>query len=167
VRLAALPVSLALVLANCENGASSVRTADAAPPPIVLTPAEAPQISARPGPLFGNATGLICVAAILEAMSEMGRRCVAGEDSRFRSELEETTARIDDHLRQRGGWTDAQLAAFKAQMGEHDASTEEWCGNEDARRMYDGFASLEPGELRRGADVALARPDPPEWGSCL
>jgi len=52
-------------------------------------------------------------------------------------------------------------------MGEVDQPAEQLCANKDAIVMYGEFASAKPSELAQVTDEMLARPGPPEWGTCL
>ncbi|MFM7402739.1 MAG: hypothetical protein ACKO1N_01325 [Erythrobacter sp.] len=65
------------------------------------------------------------------------------------------------------GWSLQQLEAFRRQMGEADEPTEQLCAKEDAIKLYRGFASSTQEDLKAVTDEMLARPGPPQWGTCL
>ena len=111
-------------------------------------------------------TGEICALAMLEAASEVGRRCRPdGAGSRL-AELEKAIERLEAHMVARSGATRTQLDAFRAQMSERNRSDAELC-QADPLSLYETFASAAPDRLREAVDELIARPGPPEWGSCL
>jgi hypothetical protein len=118
-------------------------------------------------PIASGRMGFVCWAAILESISEVGRRCVADEKPAFRAAINKSISEIDSHLRQAGRWSDEQLVSFKSQMGEHTASTEKLCGNNDALQMYRALESAGTAELEKTNASMLAKPGKPEWGACL
>ena len=85
----------------------------------------------------------------------------------FRAALDRSLARLELHMRERGGWSEEQLERFRTQMGESDRSADLVCGNEDARLMYRGMSEAGGEEIDRATEELLSRPGPPEWGSCL
>ncbi len=111
--------------------------------------------------------GVLCWAAILESISDTGKRCVGKEDLQFRSALDQSIARLDAHLTTTGGWSPAQLSRFKAQMGSRSAPNAEVCGNADALEMYQGLQKAGVAPLERQTGAVLAKPGPPKWGDCL
>ena len=115
----------------------------------------------------GIPMGSVCWAAILEAVSQFGRRCVADENPDFRAALNESIARLDAHFRASGGWSDERLRAFKTQMGETNMSIESLCGNADAVGVYRQTERPGPQWLENMTEKVLLRAGPPSWGTCL
>lgn len=111
--------------------------------------------------------GVLCWAAILEAISDTGKRCIAKEDPQFSTTLDRSIARLDAHLTTAGGWTVAQLSGFKAQMGGRDTATADVCGNADALQMYHDLQKAGTASLIQQTSAVLANPGPPKWGDCL
>ncbi len=111
--------------------------------------------------------GVLCWAAILESISDTGKRCIAKEDPQFRSALDQSIAQLDAHLTTTGGWNATQLNRFKAQMGGRSAPEAEVCGNAEALEMYQGLQKSGVASLERQTNAVLANPGPPKWGDCL
>lgn len=129
-----------------------------------------PELHGQQGERFDYANGpmgLICWAAILEAMSDIGKRCEAKEDAGFRAAVDRSLLQLEQHLRERGGWSEEQLSRFKRQMSESDRPADLVCGNEDARLMYRGMSEAGADEINRATDEIISRPGPAEWGTCL
>lgn len=110
--------------------------------------------------------GAVCWAAILEAVSSYGQRCIVAENDGFRAALNEARRRLDRKFLN-SGWNDEQLAAFKRQMGEAETSESDLCSNADALGIY--RETEKPGVewLFKITDGLISRPGPPEWGTCL
>lgn len=110
--------------------------------------------------------GAVCWAAILEAVSSYGQRCIAGENAGFRAALDEARHRLDRKFLN-SGWSEERLGAFKRQMGEADTPETELCSNADALGIY--RETEKPGSewLFKITDGLISRPGPPEWGTCL
>jgi hypothetical protein len=111
--------------------------------------------------------GVLCWAAILELISDTGKRCISKEDPQFRNALDQSIARLDAHLTTAGGWNTTQLSRFKAQMGGRDAPEAEVCGNDDALQMYHGMHKAGVAPLEQQTSAVIANPGPPKWGDCL
>ncbi|MBA4046686.1 MAG: hypothetical protein C0471_20085 [Erythrobacter sp.] len=110
--------------------------------------------------------GPVCWAAIVESIRQVGIRCYSGENPALMAELERTNEVMGQRFLERG-WSEQQLEGFRRQMGETDEPTELLCANEDATQMYHGFASAKPSDIAITTEEMLARPGPPEWGTCL
>lgn len=110
--------------------------------------------------------GPVCWAAIVESIRQVGTRCYPGKNAALLAELDQANAQLGAMLLERG-WTPEQLEGFRGQMGEADTPTEKLCANADAAQMYRGFASANPADLRATTEAMLARPGPPQWGTCL
>lgn len=110
--------------------------------------------------------GPVCWAAILESISEIGKRCIQEESPAFRVAIDEDIARLDAKFLA-NGWTPDGLERFKVQMGERDRSVAELCGNKSAMAFYQGLAKALPADIHKTTDDMLARPGRPEWGTCL
>lgn len=110
--------------------------------------------------------GVICWAAILEAISEVGKRCLSSEDPEIRGSIDSAISRMDAHLKGVGGWNDQQLDSFKRQMGERDKQTEEICANGDALDFYRA-ATASTRDIEQTTSAMLTLPGKPEWGTCL
>lgn len=110
--------------------------------------------------------GAVCWAAILEAVSSYGQRCIADENEDFRAALNEARQRLDRKFLN-SGWSEERLAAFKRQMGEADTAEAELCSNVDALGIY--RETEKPGSewLLKITDDLISRPGPPAWGTCL
>jgi hypothetical protein len=110
--------------------------------------------------------GPICWAAIVESIRQIGQRCHPGENLGLMAELDRSNDALGAMFLERG-WSEQQLEGFRRQMGEADKPTEQLCSNKDAIAMYRGFASTTTEDLTKVTDEMLARPGPPEWGTCL
>lgn len=110
--------------------------------------------------------GPVCWAAIVESIRQIGIRCYPGENPALAAELDQANAQLGAMFLARG-WTPQQLEGFRRQMGKADTPTEELCANADAAQIYRGFASADAKELRKTTEAMLARPGPPQWGTCL
>lgn len=110
--------------------------------------------------------GPVCWAAIVESVRQIGLRCFPGEDSQAQATLAVTSDAMGAMFLERG-WTPAQLAAFRRQMGEADTPTEELCESRDAVEMYRAFAREDPAQVQATTQAMLERPGPPRWGTCL
>ena len=117
--------------------------------------------------LAPSSMGAICWAAILESISEVGRRCIIKEDPAIREALNESIASLDANFKAGGGWSEERLQAFKWQMSERNKSTEEICGSKDAIRMYRDIEKHGARELEQVTAAAISMPGPPIWGTCL
>lgn len=98
-------------------------------------------------------------------MSSYGAHCLPDEDTAFKAALEDSIRRFDARFLA-AGWSAEQLAAFKRQMREEDRPIAQLCGNRDAMAMYrqlEKSADL----IGKNTDEMIARPGPPEWGTCL
>lgn len=155
-----LPGSLGL-LAVLSAGTAGSEPNAAAPAPSTPQPASE-RFDYANGPM-----GMVCWTAILEAMSDIGRRCEAEENAAFRSALDQSLARLEQHLRERGGWSETQLDHFRVQMSESDQLAGQVCANGDARRMYGSMSEAGAAEIVRATDELISRPGLPEWGDCL
>lgn len=111
--------------------------------------------------------GPVCWAAILEAISHVGERCVTSEDPAFRSELDRSTQLMRDLLVQRGGWSAEQLQAFRVQMAELDDPDEILCSNPDSVEFYRHLATAGASQIAATTAEVISRPGPVEWGDCL
>ena len=83
--------------------------------------------------------GPVCWAAIVEAISHVGIRCVEDEEPEFRAALDQAKLDFGQLFKERGGWSDEYLAGFRKQMGNHDAPAEQLCVG-DVREFYDAMA---------------------------
>jgi hypothetical protein len=110
--------------------------------------------------------GPVCWAAIVESIRQLGLRCQPGENPGLMAELERSNDALGAMFLERG-WSKQQLEGFRRQMGEMDEPTETLCANKDAIEMYRGFVSAKPEDLKAVTDEMIARPGPPEWGTCL
>lgn len=110
--------------------------------------------------------GSVCWAAILEAVSSYGDRCIAHEDRAFRAGLNEAIHRLDAKFLG-SGWGEERLTAFKRQMGEEKTPTAELCSSADAFGMYREAEKKGSAWLLKTTDDLIARPGLPQWGTCL
>jgi len=110
--------------------------------------------------------GPMCWAAIVESIRQIGIRCYPVENPTLAAELDQANAQLGAMFLARG-WSSQQLEGFRRQMGEADTPTEVLCANADAAQMYRGFASADATDLRKTTEAMLARPGPPQWGTCL
>ncbi|MEL7446432.1 MAG: hypothetical protein AAGK02_11570 [Pseudomonadota bacterium] len=125
--------------------------------------------SAQPEPQNTIATGmgLICWAAIVEAVSHIGNRCVENEDPELRKELERSTEAMGRYLIEEGDWTEEELARFHAEQGNLDVPDGFLCAGDGPNDIYEAFASNGVGALAAQTDQMLALDGPPVWGTCL
>ena len=110
--------------------------------------------------------GSVCWAAILEAVSSYGKRCVTHENRAFRVGLNEAIHRLDGKFLG-SGWSEERLGAFKRQMGEEKTPTPKLCSNADALGIYRETEKHGSAWLLKTTDDLIARPGPPQWGTCL
>ena len=110
--------------------------------------------------------GQICWAAIIEAVSEIGKRCMEEEGPDIRTELDRSNAAMGKMMLD-AGWSESDLAGFRKQMGNHDAPTDALCGNDDGLEFYLAVARSGAEEIAKTTDTMLERSGPPEWGTCL
>jgi hypothetical protein len=110
--------------------------------------------------------GPVCWAAILEAVSQVGLRCVEDEDPLIREALDHSNEAMGQLLKGRGGLSEEYLEGFRAQMGEHDTPAEELCAG-DGREFYDAMAVGGPDMITLQTQAMLERKGVPEWGTCL
>lgn len=113
-----------------------------------------------------TAMGPVCWAAIVESIRQIGIRCFDRKDTASIAELERSSQALGKMFLERG-WTAEQLERFRRQMGEADTPSEKLCANNDAIQFYQAFAGADQSELAKTTDEMLARPGPPEWGTCL
>jgi hypothetical protein len=130
------------------------------------TVSPAPEVEKFVDAVRPSAMGPVCWAAIVESIRQIGTRCFAGENPDLMSELDRSNEALGAMFLERG-WTPEQLEGFRRQMGEADEPAELLCSNEEAIQMYNGFASADRADLAKVTEEMLARPGPPEWGSCL
>jgi hypothetical protein len=124
------------------------------------------EISQGANPTRSTTMGPVCWAAILESISEIGKRCIQEESPAFRAALDEDIARLDAKFLA-NGWTPDGLERFKVQMGERDRPVGELCSNKDALAFYQGLTKSLPAAIHETTNEMLARPGRPEWGACL
>lgn len=133
-----------------------------------------PQAAAPPDPPGGDlveamrpsSMGPVCWVAIVESTRQIGIRCFPGENPATMAELDRANNALGAMFLERG-WSPRQLEAFRRQMGEADEPTEQLCANEGAIEFYRGLASTRPDDLKVVTEEMLARPGPPQWGTCL
>ena len=110
--------------------------------------------------------GVICALGIYNAMAEVGRRCLDGQEPEFQAELDRTVSQIDEYVLRNSDTSRADLMAFKreqALLGEPEA---EVCRPEPIG-MYRHMASAGAASLRASTRQLLKRPGKPSWGDCL
>ena len=110
--------------------------------------------------------GPVCWAAIVEALSQVGTRCVEDEDPAFRAALDQANLDLGEMLKVKGGWSDEHLAGFRKQMGNHDAPANQLCAG-DGLEFYEAMATGGPEMIALQTEAMLERSGPPEWGTCL
>lgn len=129
-------------------------------------PSEAPPSGAVMEGVRQTPMGPVCWAAIVESIRQIGLRCFPGENPEAAAALDRTSEAMGEMFLERG-WSPQQLEAFRRQMGEADTPTTELCASEDAIQMYRAFAAADRAELDRTTQEMVARPGPPQWGTCL
>ncbi len=110
--------------------------------------------------------GPICWAAIVEAVSQVGKRCFDGEHPEVIAELDRSRALLGERFKE-SGWSQEYLDGFRQQMGETEKSTEALCSNADATQFYLAFANSGPAHISLQTEEMLGRNGLPEWGACL
>ena len=99
-------------------------------------------------------------------MAEIGRRCYPGEDAAVQAALGAAVERLDAHVVARGAMTLEENVAFGRQMSSRDEPTAQLCSG-DGLSMYQHFRSYGAEAIAAETDRLIARPEMPEWGSCL
>lgn len=155
VRGAVLVTGVLLSVAAIGSSGHAQKEEAVQPPPVAVMQA-----------LRETRMGPLCWAAIVESIRQVGTRCYPAENAALAAELDRANAQLGAMFVERG-WTPQQLEGFRRQMGEADTPTEKLCANADAAQMYRGFASADPADMRATTEAMLARPGPPQWGTCL
>ncbi|QNE05242.1 hypothetical protein [Croceicoccus marinus] len=165
----AIAATFSISLGSCTTQSSrdaelkaAIAAADAAKESAAKTAGESEYADA----MQSMPMGAVCWAAILEAVSSYGQRCIADESEDFRAALDEARLRLDRKFLG-SAWSEERLAAFKRQMGEADTPKAELCSNADALGIY--RETEKPGSewLFKITDDLVSRPGPPEWGTCF
>ena len=112
-----------------------------------------------------SAEGPLCLAAILELVSEYGRRCIEEEDPAFRELLDHSNSLLGNKFLSEG-WSLEKLAAFRAQMGAHGEANDKFCRNDGAMDLYHSIKE-NSAKLADGVAKELRFSGEPQWGTCL
>ncbi|MEM6477078.1 MAG: hypothetical protein AAF687_13020 [Pseudomonadota bacterium] len=110
--------------------------------------------------------GPVCWAAIVEATVQIAERCSMDVRQDTIQELNKAGEALGRKFIE-SGWTLEYLEGFRRQMGEADVATEDLCAKADAVQFAEAVAGSSPEYVKATTEQMLARPGPPEWGTCL
>jgi hypothetical protein len=110
--------------------------------------------------------GVFCSMAILNTMTEVGKRCLPGEDAAFQTELARAVAQIDAYVLRNSALGADGIVRFKREQSYLGAPEASLCEGE-LPAVYRRFAESGAERLRAETRQLLARNGAPTWGDCF